>query len=146
LDWEEAQDPNPEDDVHYDLCVSTSSYFDPDSTTTIEGISTSEYVLDEFEYSVLYYWKVRAYDQWSSTWSDQIWSFDVENFGDASGDGIVDVADVVYLVNYLFADGSAPDPLASGDENGDCLVDVADIVYLVNYLFLSGASPQQGCA
>jgi hypothetical protein len=146
LDWEEAQDPNQENDVNYDLYFSTSAYFDPDSTITIESIFTSEYVLDDLEYSIPYYWKVRAYDQWSSTWSDQIWSFDVENYGDASGDGIVDVADIIYLVNYLFAEGSAPDPLASGDENGDCLVDVADVVYLVNYLFLGGSPPQQGCA
>ena len=146
FNWEEAQDPNQGDNVHYDLHVSTSAYFHPDSTITIDSISTSDYALDDLEYSILYYWKVRAYDLWSSTWSDEIWTFDVENYGDANGDGIVNIADVVYLINYLFAGGPAPDPLASGDENGDCEVNIADVVYLMNYLFLGGPPPKQGCA
>jgi hypothetical protein len=63
--------------------------------------------------------------------------------GDASGDGIVDPADVVYLINYLFRDGFAPDPLEAGDANCDGAVDPADVVYLVNYLFREGLAP--GC-
>jgi hypothetical protein len=66
--------------------------------------------------------------------------------GDASGDGIVDAADIVFLINYLFLGGSPPIPLPSGDPNNDCVLDVADIVYLINYLFVEGAPPQQGCA
>lgn len=66
-------------------------------------------------------------------------------FGDANGDGIVDVADIVYLINYLFAHGSPPVPLESGDPNSDCTVNVADIVYLINYVFISGPQPLEGC-
>ncbi len=146
FDWEDAQDPNPRDDVYYDLYISTSPSFDPDSTITVDSISVSEYVLGELEYGILYYWKVRAYDPWSSIWSDQVWSFDVENYGDASGDGVVDVADVIYLINYLFRNGDPPDPLASGDENGDCEVNIGDVIYLINYLFREGPPPRRGCA
>jgi hypothetical protein len=67
-------------------------------------------------------------------------------WGDATGDGLADIADVVFLINYLFLSGSPPIPLPSGDPNNDCGVDVADIVYLINYLFIDGAAPQQGCA
>jgi hypothetical protein len=61
--------------------------------------------------------------------------------GDANGDGMIDVADVVYLINYLFTGGLAPEPLEAGDANCDGTVDVADAVYLLNYLFGSGAPP-----
>ena len=66
--------------------------------------------------------------------------------GDANHDGVVDVADVVFLVNYLFKAGPQPNPKAAGDPNNDCIVDVADVVYLINYLFKQGASPLAGCA
>lgn len=66
--------------------------------------------------------------------------------GDANGDQIVDVADVVYLLNYLYKNGSAPNPMAAGDPNADCLVDVADVVYLLNYLYKNGPAPHSGCA
>ena len=61
--------------------------------------------------------------------------------GDPNHDGMVDVADVIYLVNYLFLSGSEPDPFESGDANGDGQVDIGDVVYLANYLFLGGAPP-----
>jgi hypothetical protein len=61
--------------------------------------------------------------------------------GDADGDGIIDIADVVHLVNYLFIDGPEPEPLQAGDVNHDEVVDIADVVYLVNYLFLNGPPP-----
>ena len=37
--------------------------------------------------------------------------------GDVNGDGNVDIGDVFYLINYLFAGG--PAPVCSGDVNGD---------------------------
>jgi hypothetical protein len=61
--------------------------------------------------------------------------------GDANGDGVVDVGDIVYLVNYLYREGSDPDPLESGDTNCDGVVDVGDVVYLINYLFRGGPPP-----
>jgi len=67
-------------------------------------------------------------------------------FGDASGDRIVDVSDVVWLMNYLFAGGPPPSLMAAGDANGDCVVDVSDVVCLLNYLFAHGPAPQEGCA
>ena len=66
--------------------------------------------------------------------------------GDANGDGLVTVSDVVYLINYLYRGDPPPDPLAAGDPNADCVVDVADVVYLINYLFKGGPPPQLGCA
>jgi hypothetical protein len=62
--------------------------------------------------------------------------------GDVNRDGVVDGSDVVYLINYLFIGGSAPDPLALGDANCDGVVNIVDVVYLINYLFINGPPPQ----
>lgn len=64
--------------------------------------------------------------------------------GDANGDGLVDVGDVVYLINYIFKSGPAPDPLEAGDANGDRAVDVGDASFLINYVFKGGPEPS-GC-
>ena len=61
--------------------------------------------------------------------------------GDANGDWIVDVGDVVYLVNYLYKSGSPPDPLEAGDTNCDQVVNVGEVVFLVNYLYRGGDPP-----
>ncbi len=66
-------------------------------------------------------------------------------YGDCTGDGVVDVGDVVFLVNYLFRGGAGPDPYDSGDCNGDCQVDVGDVIYLINYLYKDGPAPLKGC-
>lgn len=63
--------------------------------------------------------------------------------GDVKADGVIDLADLVYLLNYLFKNGLAPVPLWTGDTNGDDLVELADVVYLLNYLFKGGPPP--GC-
>jgi hypothetical protein len=63
--------------------------------------------------------------------------------GDANRDGLIDIADVLYLINYLFIDGPAPEPLEAGDVNCDGLVEIADLVYLINYLFIGGPPPCQ---
>jgi parallel beta-helix repeat protein len=72
------------------------------------------------------------------------WSWD-RLCGDANGDGIIDVSDVVYLTNYLYNNGPAPFPLCSGDANGDGVVDVGDVVYLISYLFRGGPPPVLTC-
>ncbi|KPL05534.1 MAG: hypothetical protein AMJ73_00295 [candidate division Zixibacteria bacterium SM1_73] len=63
--------------------------------------------------------------------------------GDANGDGVINSADVVYLINYLFKGGPAPEPLEAGDVNCDGIINSADVVYLINYLFKGGPPP--GC-
>jgi len=61
--------------------------------------------------------------------------------GDVNMDGEVTVADVVYLVNYIFKNG--PEPLLPiiADINGNGEMTVEDVVYLTNYLFKSGPPP-----
>ena len=67
--------------------------------------------------------------------------------GDANQDNKISVSDVVYLINYLFKGGPAPQVMMAGDANGDtpetCIpkVSVSDVVYLINYLFKGGPFP-----
>mgnify|MGYP006286932989 CR=1 FL=1 len=61
--------------------------------------------------------------------------------GDANSDQSVDVSDAVFIINYAFAGGTAPDPLESGDVNCDDSVDVSDAVYIINYAFAGGNTP-----
>ncbi|UCB53498.1 MAG: right-handed parallel beta-helix repeat-containing protein, partial [Candidatus Zixiibacteriota bacterium] len=66
--------------------------------------------------------------------------------GDAGADGVIDIGDIVYLVNYLFKAGPAPRPAACvGDVVKDSTVDVGDIVYLMGYLYRGGPPPSQDC-
>jgi len=58
--------------------------------------------------------------------------------GDVNGTLNVNVADIVYLVSYVFKFGPEPDPLYGGDANGDGKVNIADIVYLVAFVFKFG--------
>jgi hypothetical protein len=64
---------------------------------------------------------------------------EVEPKGDANGDGTADVADVFYIINYLFASG--PVPLGRANVKGDPTVSIADVFYLINYLFAGGPAP-----
>ena len=70
----------------------------------------------------------------------------VKGTGDANGDEAINVADIVFLVNFVFHEGPAPDPLLRGDCNGDCEVNVADAVYLTNYVFKPNSpAPYSDC-
>ncbi len=61
--------------------------------------------------------------------------------GDANYDLALNVADLTYLVNYLFKGGAAPPCPEEGDVDGGGSINVADLTYLVNYLFKGGPSP-----
>ncbi len=61
--------------------------------------------------------------------------------GDPNSDGIKNISDVVYLVNYVFNNGAVPDPWFLGDTNCNGEITVSDIVYLINYLFRDGTAP-----
>jgi thermitase len=66
-------------------------------------------------------------------------------YGDANGDDVVNVADAIFLLNYLFRSGVLPDPPSAGDANGDCQVGLADVLYILNYLYRLGPTPERGC-
>ena len=62
--------------------------------------------------------------------------------GDADNDGLYNILDVVYLINYRYKGGPSPvpDEFCSGDPNCDCSVDILDIVYLINFIYKEPSS------
>lgn len=61
--------------------------------------------------------------------------------GNANSDTQVNVSDAVYIINYVFVGGDAPDPIETADANCDATVNVSDAVYLINYVFIGGNAP-----
>jgi hypothetical protein len=61
--------------------------------------------------------------------------------GDANGDDQISIADAVYMINYVFTGGPAPDPLEAGDANCDGTLNLADAVFIVNHIFAGGPPP-----
>jgi serine protease AprX len=69
--------------------------------------------------------------------------------GDANYDGEFNISDAVYIINYVFVGGDAPQPvMEAGDANDDGEVNVTDAVFLINFIFIPdspappGYSPQ----
>jgi len=60
---------------------------------------------------------------------------------DCNSDDTTDIADGVFLINFLF--NSGPDPICNDacDANDDSGLDVTDAIYVWNYLLLDGPSP-----
>ncbi|MEZ5357570.1 MAG: dockerin type I domain-containing protein [Candidatus Zixiibacteriota bacterium] len=65
--------------------------------------------------------------------------------GDANRDGNVNIGDGVYIINYIFKSGAAPDPQCIADVNGDGNTNIGDAVYLVTYIFKGGPAPVEDC-
>ncbi|HWR81732.1 MAG TPA: hypothetical protein VN285_00360 [Candidatus Deferrimicrobium sp.] len=65
--------------------------------------------------------------------------------GDVDGSGFIEIPDPIYLGEYMFLSGPAPQPPNSGDVNSDCSINIADVVALVEHVLLSGQPPRPGC-
>jgi hypothetical protein len=138
--WQTPYDPNFGDQLRYDLYVSTDPTFLPDSTTIYDSLIICR-LTDTLDVDT-YYWKVRAYDNWGAErWSSQTWSFRVVPPGDVTGDGVINLGDMVYLITYVYKSGPAPNPLLAGDATCDGEVNLGDVVYLITYLYRGGPAP-----
>ncbi len=62
--------------------------------------------------------------------------------GDANGDALITISDVVYIIPWLFGGGEIPEPLRSRmDADGNGHPSISDAVYLINYIFVGGPEP-----
>jgi hypothetical protein len=61
--------------------------------------------------------------------------------GDANGDGVITIADVLHMLNYLFKQGPPPVSFEAGDANCDGDLGFLDAIYLLNYLYKGGPPP-----
>ncbi|MBN1459850.1 MAG: agmatine deiminase family protein [Armatimonadetes bacterium] len=63
--------------------------------------------------------------------------------GDGNADRTSDVADAIFTLSYLFAEGSSPSCLDAADANDDGAVDIGDAIAALSHLFTdSGALPE----
>ena len=58
--------------------------------------------------------------------------------GDFNNNGYPDIADVMFLLNYLFRGGKKPGYPIQADVNCDSHIDVVDLLHLYNYLYKNG--------
>ncbi|HWR82850.1 MAG TPA: hypothetical protein VN285_06085 [Candidatus Deferrimicrobium sp.] len=61
--------------------------------------------------------------------------------GDADMSHEINVADLTFLVGYLFQGGPAPAPIEAGEMDGQTGVYITDLTYIIDFLFLGGPSP-----
>jgi hypothetical protein len=144
FNWGHSSDADRFDSVTYTFYLSADSLFG--TADSAVALPDTEYVYGGNLAVGSNFWRVAAVDKFGGRTYATVFRFQTGLPGDASGDGFVNVGDVVYLVNYIFKSGPAPNPLASGDANGTCDVNVGDAVYLINYIFKSGPVPVPGCA
>ena len=66
--------------------------------------------------------------------------------GDADRNAIVTISDAVFMINYIFSGGPAPNPVLSADADCNSIVTISDAVYLINYIFSGGPAPCASCS
>jgi len=145
-------DYDHEDTVTYTIYLGNTT--PPPLYDTIGPYSAQEtllvYELSQLKYATKYYWRIEARDNHGKNTTGPIWEFTTQIYevmcGDVTNNGVIDVGDVVYLINYLYRGGPEPQPLlCGGDCNHDDIVNVGDVVYLINYLFRGGPIPSGCC-
>jgi len=61
--------------------------------------------------------------------------------GGANSDGMFNVSDAVFIINYIFCGGAFPDPMEAADVNCDGTVNISDAVWIQNTIFYNGNAP-----
>jgi hypothetical protein len=61
--------------------------------------------------------------------------------GDVDDNMKIDLADITYLIVYMFFNGPAPKYPESADVNSDGRHNIADLVFLIRYIFSGGSEP-----
>jgi hypothetical protein len=142
--WNPSSDPDPFDSVRYTHYLAIDSNFT--YVHQISDLLAADYVpAESLFWGTRYWWKVRASDLHGGvTWSAETFSFRTITLGDPDGNGMVNISDAVYLINYIFSGGAAPNPLLAGDADCNGFVNISDAVYLIAYIFSGGPAPCEG--
>ncbi len=114
-------------------------------TVVSSTIEDNFYTFTEKPEQEYFYYKVRALDadgQWSHL-SPLQGTLTRAGYtcGDVDGLEGINILDIVFLINYKYKNGPAPDPLIAGDVDGISPVNILDVVYLINYKYKDGPDP-----
>jgi len=146
--WTAWIGPCPYDTIYYRLRIARRSDFSQE--TVIDSITDVSFTwIDSLSFDQQFWWKIEGWantDTGLATVSSNVLSFYTWTLGDMDHSHAVNVADLTYLVKFLFQSGEPLDPHFIGDLDGNCQVNVADLTYLVKYLFKGGPPPRIGCA
>ncbi len=149
--WSASSDIDPGDDIRYTLQVAEDSLFEVYQEVTDLPDTTFDYA-NMTLWHKWHWWRVKVSDTYAdSAWSNQVFSFFSGQTGccylrgdiDHSGGPPIDIADLVWLIDYMFTGGPEPICWQEGDINADGApqIDIADMVYLVDYMFTGGPPP-----
>ncbi|MBT5737463.1 MAG: hypothetical protein HN891_06660 [Planctomycetes bacterium] len=61
--------------------------------------------------------------------------------GDSNDDGVVNIADIIWMLSEMFGGRGFTDCAIADDSNADGMNDAADAVYTATYVFLEGPAP-----
>ncbi len=61
--------------------------------------------------------------------------------GDVNRDGVVDIADAIALLNYLYLGGARPSCEDAADADDSARLDLADVILILSYLYIGGEEP-----
>jgi hypothetical protein len=65
--------------------------------------------------------------------------------GDSDGNETVSIGDAVFIINYIFGGGPAPNSLEAADSDCSGAVSIGDAVYIINFIFGGGPAPCSAC-
>ena len=133
--WNDPYDGSSQSlDYFFTTCVTSGDY--------TQG-QAHQWALREMYTHGLWYADKYEIFEWGALWGNPDLKLECSYLcGDCNYDLEVNIADVVYLVSYVFRAGPAPNPMGAGEVNCDVDVNITDAVYLVNYLFRGGPPPQ----
>lgn len=85
----------------------------PTSNAEIYGVASTEFYVPSLTEAITYYWKVRARDacgwgEWSSSRSFVPIDLFSGLCGDVNNDGLVNILDIVYTINFKYKEGPEP--------------------------------------
>jgi hypothetical protein len=61
--------------------------------------------------------------------------------GDANADGQIGLSDAVFILSFLFVNGSAPKCSDAADVDDNGIIQITDAIYLLSHLFLGAKAP-----
>jgi len=144
--WQDSRnDPGenlaPDDDIYIQLLSNGQNVFQTNGIVVCDEDFSQTYpqidLYDENNNSYLIYWndsRSSGKEDLINVYAQSITVVPSECLlGDVTGDGQLNVLDIVNLVNYIFGVGDfTNEQLCSADLNGDEIINVLDIVNLVN--------------
>jgi hypothetical protein len=129
---------------HYTVYRDTQKGFAPEQGNRLGCITDTSFVDSTAESGRTYYYLASATDSSGNESGPTNEAMGVRyTAGDANTDGVIDIGDTIYLLNYLFRGGPRPSPFEAGETNRARGIDLGDVLYLVNYLFRGGPRPYE---